>query len=198
MSAHISRGVRNGNELPRQYFEWICSIACGSHIFKRGQTYSRLFRLLHDTEFTYLLRMDENRAAGGKDLRWRFCCAMELSPDTALPDELTCLYPCSVLEMMVALASYCEEHITGDPDVGDRTGEWFFEMLDNLGLSGMDDRHFDAERCRDILERFLQREYEPDGRGSLFILQDDSRDWRDMEIWYQMMEYLSENLYGGR
>ena len=34
---------------------------------------------------------------------------------------------CSVLEMMIALAIRCEEHIMDDPDVGNRTGQWFWK-----------------------------------------------------------------------
>ena len=78
-----------------------------------------------------------------------------------------------------------------DPEIGNRTGEWFFVMIDSLGLGGMDDAYFDEGRAREILSRFLNRDYAPDGRGGLFTLPDAPRDLRQVDIWYQMMWYLS-------
>lgn len=42
--------------------------------------------------------------------------------------------PCSVLEMIIALAIRLEEHIMDDPDIGNRTGQWFWDMIVSLGL----------------------------------------------------------------
>ena len=42
-----------------------------------------------------------------------------------------------------------------DPDVGDRTGQWFWSMLVSLGLGGMEDRKFDRYFVDETLERFL-------------------------------------------
>ena len=50
----------------------------------------------------------------------------------------------------------------------------------------------DEKRARAILERFLRREYEPDGRGGLFTIKSGRHDMRKIEIWYQMMWYLDE------
>ena len=173
------------------YFEWLMEMVLGEGAFRRRH-YGRLFRLLHETVFVWLLSMDENRAEDGMELRRQFALETGLS-SRDLQDILD--RPCSVLEMMVALARRCEEHITDDPGMGDRTGQWFFGMLESLGLERMDDAHFDKIGASEILERFMNREHDEDGHGALFTASRGDRDMRKVEIWYQMMQYLSENVY---
>jgi hypothetical protein len=98
--------------------------------------------------------------------------------------------PCTVLEMMIALAIRCEETIMDDFDVGNRTGQWFWGMVTNLGLGSMTDIRYDERYIDDVLTRFLNREYEPDGKGGLFTIRRCDRDLRKVEIWYQLCWYL--------
>lgn len=183
------------DRIQNDYFEWMIRLVCDGK-YSRRLSWRKLFRLLHETEFIYILEMDGNRADDGMDLRYRF--AYESGYDICLIESALNDRPCSVLEMMVALAQRCEEHITDDPDSGNRTGEWFFEMLESLGLDGMDNEHFDKVIAADILVRFMRREYRSDGRGGLFTLRCDDHDMVSAEIWYQMMWYLNENIYGRR
>lgn len=106
--------------------------------------------------------------------------------------------PCSVLEMMVALSARCEEHIMDDPDSGNRTGKWFFDMILSLGLINMQDERFDALYARAAISRFLRREHAANGCGGLFTLRYHSADMRRVEIWYQAMWYLDEVIDGER
>ena len=77
-----------------------------------------------------------------------------------------------------------------DPNIGDRTEQWFWEMIVNLGLGGMMDDIFDVEHVEYIVDRFLNREYEPNGRGGLFFIRNCKYDLRRVEIWYQLCWYL--------
>ena len=97
--------------------------------------------------------------------------------------------PCSVFEMMVALAQRCEA-VMDDPKIGDRTGQWFWGMIASLGLNGMSDNHYDEKYVKDVINRFLDREYEPNGKGGLFTIRNCEHDLRDVEIWYQLCWYL--------
>ena len=101
--------------------------------------------------------------------------------------------PCSVLEMLIALAFRCEEHIMTDPDIGNRMGQWFWNMIVSLGLDAMDDSRFHEDRADYILDRFERRDYEPNGAGGLFTLNRPAEDMRRLDIWYQLMHYLQEN-----
>lgn len=173
------------NELIDQYFGWMYQLV----VDNRCKSYRKLFTRLHDTEFTYTIPMDGNRAEDGIDLRYRF------GREHSFPDAMIASYlddrPCSVLEMMIALAIRCEENIMYDPDIGDRTEVWFWGMLANLGLASMHDAKFDIYHVDRTLERLLEREYERNGEGGLFTV-NNGRDMRATEIWYQMNYYFSE------
>lgn len=195
MTAQSRGAMRQEEQIQDEYFEWIIRLVTEGKYAGR-KSWRKLFRLLHETEFIYILDMDANRADDGIDLRYRFAWERHLDArkvDTAFGDR-----SCSVLEMMAALAMRCEEHITDDPESGNRTGKWFFEMIESLGLEDMDDEHFDKITAANILVRFMRREYRADGRGGLFTVDDGIHDMRDTEIWYQMMWYLNEDIYNRR
>lgn len=170
------------------YFEWMYNIVSGGRL-DREITYRQLLTFLHNTEFIYFVPYDENRAAEGVALRYRFCMQHDCED---LEHYLT--GPCSVLEMMVALAIRCEENIMVDPKKGDRTAQWFWNMITNMGLGSMSDENFNEWLVNDIVTRFLEREYEPDGRGGLFRVKDWNRDMRTAEIWHQLMAYINSIL----
>lgn len=171
--------------LRSDYFEWMYGIMASDR-FAEPVSYRRLFELLHDVEFTYFVPHDENRAADGIKLRYRYCLHHDCE------DLEYCLDgPCSVLEMMIALAFRCEEFIMSDPNYGDRTAQWFWGMISNLGLSPMTDYNFEEDLVIDIITRFLNREYAPDGKGGLFTIRRWNRDARDAEIWQQLLAYCN-------
>lgn len=177
------------NQIIDEYNEWLFD-SVGPHRFAEHSSYWRLITRLHETEFRYSIRNDENRAQDGIDLRYRFAlkCGYEYSYDFVME----CLHgPCSVLEMMVALAIRCEEHIMDDPDIGDRTQQWFWNMIVNLGLGSMTDDRYDEDFVDRRIETFLNREYEPNGKGGLFTVDNARRDLRNVEIWYQLCWYLN-------
>lgn len=173
--------------LVNEYFEWVYDL-----VNEKNKPYRKLFARLHDREFTYLIDMDGNRYEDGINLRYRF------GYERGYPNAMIATYlddgPCSVLEMMVQLAIRCEEDIMDDPNMGVRTSRWFWEMIDNLGLTHATDDRFDFDHVDDIITTFLEREYERDGRGGLFVIPNCKRDLRDVEIWYQMCWYLNDIL----
>ena len=81
-----------------------------------------------------------------------------------------------------------------NPDIGDRTGKWFLDMIVNLGLEKMTDDRFDKRYVERILHRFLNREYGRNGDGGLFTVHHSRIDMRSVEIWYQAMWYFDEVL----
>ena len=171
-----------------EYFNWLYNLVGGEKRPKQV-SYRKLLRHLHDTEFRYVIAKDKNRAKDGEDLRYRFALARYYDVD---PDYITDLLDdraCSVLEMMVALASRCEETMD-DPGMGDRTGQWFWGMIVSLGLGSMTDDLYDDEYVGQVLDRFMDRQYEPNGKGGLFTIRNFDRDLRTVEIWYQLCWYL--------
>lgn len=174
------------DRISNDYFEWIYNLVCGER-FSEKLSYKKLLMHLHNTDFIYLIPKDGNRAQDGIDLRYRF--AYEY---TDIEDADSYLKsPCSVLEMMVALAVRCEETIMDDPTKGDRTGQWFWNMIVSLGFGGMSDDRYDRFFVDKTLDRFLSRKYEPNGKGGLFTIRNPKRDMRRIEIWYQLCDYLN-------
>ena len=177
------------SELNSEYFDWMCQLVCNRR-YTRGLSYQKLLRFLHNVDFNYTIEMDGNREEDGIDLRYRF--GYENSYENAMISSYLDNSPCSILEMMIALAIRCEEHIMDDPDIGNRTGQWFWGMIENLGLRKMTDARFDEDYADEIIQRFLDRRYKRNGEGGLFTVEHCRRDLRTVEIWYQMCWYLDE------
>ena len=173
------------------YFKWMCSIAFPDEQL-RSHYYNAL-NLLNSIEFTYSISLDENRLVDGLDLRYHFSYASKIP----YQDVVDGLYyqPCSVLEMMIALARRCEDSIMSNDEYGDRTSQWFWKMFVNLGLDKYPDSIWNESvqyAAIQIVSRFLSRDYDPDGNGSLFKFNNPNLDIRNLEIWDQMCLYMSE------
>lgn len=173
------------NDIKERYFKWLYNYVCegraNSHV-----SYIKMFKLLHSIPFIYSIRNDINRAVDGVDLRNRFIMEMKF-------DETYLKYlrsSCSVLEMLIALSIRCEETIMDDTRYGNRTKQWFWSMLKNLGISFMTDDIYDEEYIRKHIDIFLKHEYEPNGKGGLFYIKNCKDDLRDFEIWTQLCWYL--------
>jgi hypothetical protein len=131
--------------------------------------------ILQTCDFIPELDMDMNRAYDGLQLRDEY--------GINLGDK-----PCSMLEMMVAIALKEDAlmgYYTAD-DCGPNT--WFWEQMDNSGLS---------EACTDqevyeIIDRINNREYGYYGEGGLFHVTYPREDLRNVDIWYQMQWHLAE------
>ena len=180
-------------DLNSEYFEWLCSLIRDSKPVKRV-SYKHLMMYLYHTEFIYTIALDSNRYTDGIDLRYRFGYEHNIEGTIIA----SCLdFPCSVLEMMVALAFRCEEHLMVNPVFGLMSGRWFWKMISNLGLDEMYDSNYDEDMVNGIIYRFLNRDYTPNGEGNLVYIPNCQYDLRTMEIWYQMMRYLNEYLNNG-
>lgn len=140
--------------------------------------YSLLAAKLNSVPFIPKMAMDENRADDGLMLRDRYGSNSR--------------QPCSILEMMVALAYRCEKNIMLDDEYGDRTSEWFTHMLLSLGIEGMSNEDYDEDYVDFVLTKFLDRKYSKNGKGGLFTTDDKAVDMRKLEIWSQMHKFLED------
>ena len=179
------------DELKNLYFEWMRQLVCNDRYSKR-LSYRKLLTLLYDTPFIYTIPMDENRADDGVELRYRF--GFENSYDSRLIADILDDRPCSLLEMMVALSTRCEEHIMNDSEIGNRTGKWFWNMIKNLDLNNMTDSNFNERIVKEAIHNFTEHNYQKNGQGGLFKVQHYRQDMRLTDIWYQMCWYLDEVL----
>ena len=144
-------------------------------------TYRWLLEKLYDTPFVWVLERDANRALDGLALRKELMSSYDSDS-------------CSVLEMMIALAIRCENDIMQDDDYGNRTSEWFWMMIDNLGLLPMTDQNYNESVVEYVINRFMYRQYDALGNGSIFYLNSCKTDMRKVELWYQMCWFLDEHM----
>lgn len=141
--------------------------------------------MLYTREFVWLVANDDNRVEDGKQLRHEF---LEMQGDE-LVDHSWLELGCSMLEMLIALARRAAFESDMSPV------EWFGIFITNMGLDGYTDANFfkGVEKHIDIvLDRIIFRTYAPNGEGGLFPQIDPTQDQRDVELWYQLSEYLLE------
>lgn len=167
-----------------EYFHFLCQkIGIG----EPGFEYFELARVLFSIPFRAFIPNDENREMDGLDLRFTYFEDYELIPDEA----------CSMLEMLVALAFRMEYEIGfSSPEVGAR--RWFFEMIGNVVHTNCVDSKFDfscEKQVREAFERVNSRSYEADGTGGLFPLIYPPGDCREIELAFQMSQYMYERYY---
>ena len=174
-----------------EYFIWLCCLVNADL-----DLYSELMFYLHDTDFQWCLELDSSRAKEGLELREEFYEANRYYSDcdwVMLMDK-----PCSVLEALISIARRMDDMLIDD-DTSERVAVWFWEMIKNLGLKrftdillmrGNEDDYYDME---EILARWMNRDFEPDGTGSIFPLREASCDQRERTIVYQLNDYILEN-----
>lgn len=158
----------------------------------------QLVAVLRNTEFYSPNEYDEARGADGLDLRERF---YEDFPNLTDEDGTFEGYP-TVFEVMVAMAIRCEEDIMYDVRFGDRTAKWFWMMIDNLGLSFLDNKIWTPESenyIKVVIEKCLDRRYGENGIGSFWPRpRNNILDWTNLPIWFQLqyyMNYLDSGVY---
>ena len=171
----------NFRRIRNEYFDWLCELIP----IKTRRSYHELLHYMFNKEFICTLYADENRAADGIELRGRFECETGIILDCISHEK------CSVLEMLIGLSIRCEQ-IMENPEYDDRTGEWFWMMIDNLKLLNMYDRKFDIDHVDHVIDIFLSRKYSPEGDGNIFIIHNSRYDLSTVELWYQMNWYLED------
>jgi hypothetical protein len=126
-------------------------------------------------KFEWSIDMDGNRAHDGLKLREAF--------GIDLADK-----PCTMLEMMVALAIREDDIMAFYHSKDDCPKTWFWEMLDNCGIraSTPDDKIYD------ILDNIVNRQYGSLGEGGLFYVPEPREDLKYVDIWYQMQWHLAQ------
>lgn len=162
------------------YFKWLIKKVANVTTQRR---YSTLLQKLFDIPFAYTIPLDENRMLDGLELRSMY------------HDETKQVFysnkSCSVLEMMIALARRAEVHIMDNPEYGDRTDIWFWEMINSLGLADQTNANYNDIYVQEVVRRFLERKYAASGKGGLFTIPDCKVDLRNVEIWWQMNWYMT-------
>lgn len=172
------------------YFDVLYDIVAADREDVADMSYRMLLGVLDGVEFRDTRGIDGNRIQDAQELRADMIAENDLDHTSVRPFENV-----SMLEVMIAIADRLGQ-ITGDED----TAFWFWEMVSNLALDGIDDNEFwsDPDGYEDeILDRaddVININYDRDGLGGLFLLREGvaPQDMRDTELWYQMQYYANE------
>ena len=78
-------------------------------------------------------------------------------------------------------------------EYGDRTGLWFWYMMESLDIVQFDNFCFMTNEPEVVqkLDNFVERRYEKNGFGGLFTLEDKKIDARKTNIWQQAMSFVT-------
>ena len=101
----------------------------------------------------------------------------------------------TVLELLASLSIECEDYIMRNEEFGDRTVQWFWMMLYNLGINIYDDIHYTvrtAEIIEEKVETFIERTYNYYGDGNIFVCNNPFYDMRSAPLWEQLNWELNE------
>lgn len=167
--------------IKEDYFSYICGMV------GIDPDYTELAQYLLSVPFNYILPMDANREADGIDLRYNF--GYDYGIDQVLIVNELDICQCSVLEMLAALSLRVNNIITSEQNAQ----FIFWSMIENLGLESQTNGYFNKSYCEDRINKFLNREYQPNGEGGLITLLDPPTDLRKVEIWDQLIWWINEN-----
>lgn len=172
------------------YFLWLCSLVDADL-----ERYSELLYILYNIEYRWSIRQDESRATEGIMLRDEYYLSSNMEEYWVLDWD----GPCSVLEALIPLARRMDDILT-DEFTGDRSRVWFWRFIENLGLRPYDNNHllndiYDACEydVQLIVNKWLDREFEFDGTGSIFPVPGAVGDQREISTIYQMYNYVNVN-----
>ena len=159
-----------------RYRNWLRSL-----VDDLSSSHQPLFDTAWATFYIPSVPNDDNRADDGIALRDRF------ESETSI--ELDYLGDCRMLEFLVALSERLNivTYVNVQPK---QTRYWFWTLMENLDIGGLDT----IRKITNAFERINERDYDSYGNGGLFPLEYPEEDQRNVEVWYQMMEYLREIL----
>ena len=170
----------------KRYMRWLYFNVLGGsdNVYKR---YKSLFKTLMDIPYRYTHPMDKNRYMDGLRLREDYM-------DETGKYFVDICDECTVFEMFVALAYRMEKDIMA-PALGDFDSfRWFWGFIETLELDEFDEDHYDEGWIYKIIDAFLDRKYDKNGKnGGIFIVKNVRKPLYHIEIWEQVGDFLNEH-----
>jgi len=170
-----------------EYFEWLAE-----KVHAKEHDSMQLVKTLFETAFIVIVPNDENRSDDGLDLRedWLDVCGLSVDPLMGKSANL--------LEVLIALSIHFDDLMPAPvthTEAKHRPSKWFWEMLKNADVHEFTDDYWNvkyANELRYMLDAIMKRLYDYNGIGGFFPLRNPKKDQRDVELWYQMNDYIME------
>lgn len=179
------------------YFDWLLGVV--EHE-KCEKSYFLMLKELSKTVFWIKkgISRDANRAVDGIKLRDEYFIELREAgySDYCDPNLASC--GCSILEMIIGISKRMNDQLMTE-EGEDKTAQYFWEIIENLGLDEFDDEEFaesstgSTMKIRKICENLCERRYKSDGTcGGMFPMPGNTKgNQKKMEIWFQMQEYIN-------
>lgn len=179
------------HEFESRYFRWVIEQAFATE--QSRTMYGGVLRVLYNTPFTWTMVSDANRAGDASVFR-HYERAQQDRKRHKIPQEWLNMWENAAPSVLEVLVGICERwHQFYEY----QTQYFFSQLFRNLGLhvyTGENLRISQEQQIRAILDRWLTRQFEPNGKGSPFPLRSPFHlDMRDVDIWGQMNAYALEN-----
>ena len=180
----------------QSYLEWLESFTIDERLSDdRRPSYRYLIRKLWDIPFHGAIGNDKDRGEEGLELRARYNRILAKKAgdgEFVTPDVCDIYGECRVLEMLIALSMRMYD-LMQDMGVYNSVSRWFWEIMHNVGFDELDDSMYDESDGDIVVESMVHdildlRERKSGRPGGWFYVMD----WREIEIWYQMHEYLKQ------
>lgn len=170
--------------LDELYLKWLYTQIASPRLKNPERTYWNLAKQMFTKRFVWIVPNDDNRQEEGKELRIEFLTDLEIP--TADPNWLD--IECSFLEMLVSLSRRLAFLADGE------VRGWVNQLLDNLDIRASDAQYNNrvAQIVDETMDRVIWRQYDYNGNGGLFPLQNPREDQTQVELWYQLNAYLNE------
>lgn len=170
------------------YYSWLLDAVASK---AEQKTYNLVFSKLYSTEFVSYDEFDDNLKENASGMREDFYIFSKTGYKLIdIYGEID--FETTILEVMVYIACKIEDTIMSNSDYGNRTGLWFWYMMESLDIIQYDDNRFDEPDVDQKLDNFIERRYEKNGYGGLFTLEDSKIDARKTNIWQQAMTFITD------
>lgn len=183
------------DSLSELYLDWLLMLINADNY--KGKSYIKLCSLLNKIPFKPVLKLDENRSADVKSLlRETYIQSKSdwyrLQDDEIMkfPDE-----PISFLELIISLAMRIDLDFMREINQIDNTRIYFWVLVRNLGILEYDDENWGEDAIISVVNRLnvvQDRKYDFDGNGGLFPLENAEMDQRNVQIWNQLCQFVSQ------
>lgn len=188
--------MTNTDTLSEIYLKWLLRLINADNY--KEKSYIKLCSLLNKVPFKPIIKLDENRLSDVQSLLRETYIQSQSDWYRINVDEETIEFsewPVSFLELIISLAMRIDLDFMREINEVDNTRIYFWILVRNLGFLEYDDDHWTEDAIISIVNRLnivQDRKYDFDGKGGLFPLENSEVDQRNVQIWNQLCQFVSQ------
>ena len=188
--------MTNTDTLSELYLKWLLRLINADNYKERS--YIKLCSLLNKVLFKPVIKLDENRLSDAHSLLRETYIQSQSDWYRINSDEAVIEFskwPVSFLELIISLAMRIDLDFMREINGIDNTRIYFWILVRNLGFLEYDDEHWGEDAIISIVNQLnivQDRKYDFDGKGGLFPLENSEVDQRNVQIWNQLCQFVSQ------